>query len=38
VPCDVAIRSRPNAYDASLDDLRDDIRLVVRQTKGTPVR
>jgi len=38
LPCDVAIRSRPNAYDASLDDLRDDIRLVVRQATGTVVR
>ena len=34
VPFDVAIRTRPNAYDASLDDLRNDIRLVVRQAHG----
>jgi len=32
-PCDVAIRSRPNAYDARLDDLRGDILLLVRQSR-----
>ncbi len=32
-PCDVAIRSRPNAYDARLDDLRTDIGIVVRQAQ-----
>jgi RNase P protein component len=31
--CDVAIRSRPNAYDARLDDLRRDILLLVRQSR-----
>jgi ribonuclease P protein component len=36
--CDVAIRSRPTAYDARLDALRDDIRLVIRQTQGAVVR
>jgi ribonuclease P protein component len=33
-PCDVAIRSRPNAYDARLDDLRGDIGLVVRRARA----
>ena len=33
-PCDVAIRSRPNAYDAGLDDLRGDIMLLVRQSRS----
>ena len=32
-PCDVAIRSRPNAYDAGLNDLRDDIGVVARQAR-----
>lgn len=32
-PCDVAIRARPNAYDVALNDLRDDIRLVVRRAQ-----
>ena len=32
-PCDVAIRSRPNAYHARLSDLRDDVRLLVRQAQ-----
>jgi len=35
---DVAIRSRPNAYDASLDDLAVDIAQVVRQTRGAVTR
>ena len=35
--CDVAIRSRPNAYETRLDDLRDDIRLVIRQAQGAMV-
>jgi len=33
-PCDVAIRSRPNAYEATLGDLRDDISLVLRQAQA----
>jgi RNase P protein component len=37
-PYDVAIRSRPNAYEAKLGDLRDDIGLVVRQTQSGVVR
>jgi hypothetical protein len=36
-PCDIAIRSRPNAYETRLDDLRDDIRLVIRQAQGAMV-
>jgi len=35
---DVAIRSRPNVYDASLDDLAVDIAQVVRQTRGAVTR
>ncbi len=33
-PSDIAIRSRPNAYEAGLGDLRDDIGLVVRQAQS----
>jgi len=32
--CDVAIRSRPTAYDVGLDELRDDIQLVVQKTQA----
>jgi ribonuclease P protein component len=35
-PCDIAIRSRPSAYDVGLSELRDDIRSVVRQTMNQP--
>jgi ribonuclease P protein component len=37
-PHDIAIRSRPNAYEAALGDLRNDIGLVVRQTQSVVVR
>ena len=37
-PCDVAIRSRPNAYEVGVDALRDDIKLVVRHAQGAVVR
>ena len=37
-PSDIAIRSRPNAYEAALGDLRDDIRVVVRQAQSGWVR
>jgi ribonuclease P protein component len=33
-PYDVAIRSRPNAYEATLGDLRDDIGLVLRRAQS----
>jgi hypothetical protein len=32
-PCDIAIRTRPNAYDARLDELRGDIMVLVRQSR-----
>ena len=32
-PHDIAIRSRPTAYDASLDALRDDILSAIRQAQ-----
>jgi ribonuclease P protein component len=30
---DIAIRSRPTAYEAGLDALRDDIRSAIRQAQ-----
>jgi ribonuclease P protein component len=35
-PCDIAIRSRPNAYDARLTELHEDIRLLARQARVGP--